>query len=282
MNITESFQALSLRWMATNHQRVLEQAIKDEWSPEKILECLCEGEIENKRQLKVSRLLGQSNLDRNKAIDRIDWQPFSSKLRRQVELLATGAFVDEATNILAFGLPGRGKTHVVSAIGLELVKSGYRVLFRSTRQLVEELLAAKTTLRLQQELKKLDSFDVIICDDIGYVQQTREEMEVFFSFLSERYERRSIMITSNLVFSEWEKIFKDPMTTAAAIDRLIHHSVILEVTAQDSWRAAAAEQRQGRDTVEKRGADSLTTGQEVEKKQPNGSSLRPKSGKERM
>jgi len=251
MNITESLQALSLRWMAANHQRVLEQATKDEWSPEKILECLCEGEIENKRQLKVSRLLGQSNLDRNKGIDRIDWQPFSSKLRRQVELLATGAFVDEATNILAFGLPGRGKTHVVSAIGLELVKSGYRVLFRSTRQLVEELLAAKTALRLQQELKKLDSFDVIICDDIGYVQQTREEMEVFFSFLSERYERRSIMITSNLVFSEWEKIFKDPMTTAAAIDRLIHHSVILEVTAQDSWRASTAEQRQGRETAQK-------------------------------
>jgi DNA replication protein DnaC len=243
MKTKEYLQALNLRWMVDNHARILEQGAVEQWGIDKILELLCEGEFENKRQLKVARLLTQSCIDRNKTLDRIDWSPLSLKLRRQIETLAEGKFVEEATNILAFGLPGRGKTHIVSAIGLELVKKGYRVLFRSTRRLVEELLAAKSALRLQQELKKLDNFDVVICDDIGYVQQTREEMEVFFSFLSERYERRSIMITSNLVFSEWEKIFKDPMTAAAAIDRVIHHSVILEVTASDSWRASLAERR---------------------------------------
>lgn len=92
-------------------------------------------------------------------------------------------------------------------------------------------------------LKKLDRFHVVLLDDIGYVQQSREEMEVLFTFLAERYERKSLMITSNLVFSEWDKIFKDPMTTAAAIDRLVHHSVILELDGVESYRTLQAKQR---------------------------------------
>jgi DNA replication protein DnaC len=131
---------------------------------------------------------------------------------------------------LAFGLPGRGKTHLVCAIGHELIQRGYRVLFTATYALVQRLLAAKRDLRLEKELATLDGFDAVILDDIGYVQQNRDEMEVLFTFLAERYERRSVIITSNLVFSEWDRIFKDPMTTAAAIDRIVHHSVILEMT----------------------------------------------------
>lgn len=95
---------------------------------------------------------------------------------------------------------------------------------------MEKLLNAKKLLSLENALKKLDRFDVVILDDIGYVQQSREEMEVLFTFLAERYERKSLMITSNLVFSQWDKIFKDPMTTMAAVDRLIHHSIILDFT----------------------------------------------------
>jgi DNA replication protein DnaC len=129
---------------------------------------------------------------------------------------------------------------VACAIGHELIRRGYRVLFVATYALVQRLLAAKRELELEKELGVLDSFDAIILDDIGYVQQSRDEMEVLFTFLSERYERRSVIITSNLVFSEWNRIFKDPMTTAAAIDRLIHHAVILEMTGT-SVRAEAAE-----------------------------------------
>ncbi len=94
--------------------------------------------------------------------------------------------------------------------------------------MLDRLLRAKRDLELERELRRLDRFDVLILDDIGYVQQTREEMEVLFTLLAERYERRSVVITSNLVFSEWDRIFKDPMTTVAAIDRLVHHSIILE------------------------------------------------------
>jgi DNA replication protein DnaC len=135
-----------------------------------------------------------------------------------------------ATTSLAFGLPGRGKTHVVCAIGHELVRRGRRVWFTPTFALVQMLLAAKRDLRLEKELAALDVFDVVILDDIGYVQQDRDEMEVLFTFLAQRYERRSVILTSNLLFRDWDRIFKDPMTTAAAIDRLVHHAVILEMS----------------------------------------------------
>jgi DNA replication protein DnaC len=131
---------------------------------------------------------------------------------------------------------------VVCAIGYELVQHGYRVLFTPTFALVQRLLAAKRDLRLEKELGALDSFDAVILDDIGYVQQSRDEMEVLFTFLAERYERKSVILTSNLLFSEWDRIFKDPMTTAAAIDRLVHHSVILEMTGP-SFRNEEAKKR---------------------------------------
>jgi DNA replication protein DnaC len=158
-----------------------------------------------------------------------------------VAALCDGTFLRRGTNVLAFGLPGRGKTHALAAIGHELVQRGYRVLFVPTYQLVQRLLGAKRDLLLEAELKRLDRFDAVILDDIGYVQQDRAEMEVLFTFLAERYERRSVMISSNLVFSQWDRIFKDAMTTAAAIDRVVHHSVILEMTGP-SFRAEVAEQ----------------------------------------
>ena len=163
-------------------------------------------------------------------------------MRRQLSLLCEGGFVERAENLLAFGLPGRGKTHLVCAIGHELVARGYRVLFTPTFRLVQRLLAAKRELALATQLRQLDRCDLVILDDIGYVQQDREEMEVLFTFLAERYERRSVAITSNLVFSEWDRIFKDAMTTAAAIDRLVHHATILELTGK-SYRSEAAKKR---------------------------------------
>jgi DNA replication protein DnaC len=148
---------------------------------------------------------------------------------QQVTVLREGSFLDRRENVLAFGSPGGGKSHLLAALGQELVRSGHRAYFTSTSLLVQELLRAKTELRLDKHLKKLALFDVLIIDDIGYVQQNRQEMEVLFTLLAARYERGSIMLTSNLPFSKWESIFKDPMTTAAAIDRLVHHSIILEL-----------------------------------------------------
>jgi len=166
------------------------------------------------------------------------------RLRRQLAELCTSEFVDRTENLLIFGLPGRGKSHFAAAVGHALVQRGRSVLFTPTFRLVDKSLRAKRDLLLEHELRHLDRFDVLILDDIGYVQQSRDEMEVLFTLLAERYERRSVVITSNLVFSQWEKIFKDPMTTAAAIDRVVHHSIIVEFGKEmKSHRAEQAAQR---------------------------------------
>jgi DNA replication protein DnaC len=158
---------------------------------------------------------------------------------QQARTLLEGSFLGRHENVLAFGQPGSGKTHLLSAIGQELSRQGHKVLFRKCGLLVQELLAAKRDLKLPSLLKRLSGYEALILDDLGYVQQSREEMEVLSLLLAERYERGSVLLSSNLPCSGWEAIFKDAMTTAAAIDRLVHHSVILELNVA-SYRAEAA------------------------------------------
>ena len=156
--------------------------------------------------------------------------------------------MDRHENVLIFGVPGSGKTHTLCALGQELVRGGRTVQFWTTGLLVQELLIAKRDLKLSRVLKRLAGYEVLILDDLGYVQQSREEMGVLFTLLAERSERGSVLLTSNLPFSQWETIFKDAMTTAAAIDRLVHHCVIVELNIA-RYRAEQAKQaRQGRST----------------------------------
>lgn len=196
-------------------------------------------EIEERDGRRIARLRKQSRLPSDKTLANLDRSKLPPKIARQLPALCEGGFVDRSENVLAFGLPGRGKSHALSAIGHELVHRGISVLWTPTYRIVQQLLVAKRDLTLEAELRRLDRFSVVILDDIGYVQQSREEMEVLFTFLAERYERKSVMVTSNLVFSQWDRIFKDPMTTAAAIDRMVHHSIILEMTGE-SFRSGVA------------------------------------------
>jgi DNA replication protein DnaC len=227
--LTVSLRSLRLPSFVTYHEEIAMRAEKGGWSFGQFLRHLCEVEMQERRQRKIERLSKQSGLPGEKTLGSLDPARLPAAVRRQLPVLCEATFPDRAVNVLVFGLPGRGKTHLTCAIAHELVKRGYAVLFIPAFRLVQQLLAAKRDLRLEKELKKLDGFDVVVVDDIGYVQQDREEMEVLFTFLAERYERRSVMITSNLVFSQWDQIFKNPMTTAAAIDRLVHHSIILEL-----------------------------------------------------
>jgi DNA replication protein DnaC len=174
-----------------------------------------------------------------------DRKRLPQKVDAQLNVLLDGSFLGRTENILAFGNPGSGKTHLLCAIGQELILNERRVLFRSCNILVQEMLIAKRDLKLPQFLKKLSKYDALIIDDIGYVQQNREEMEVLFTLLADRYETGSVMITSNLPFSQWELIFKDPMTTAAAIDRLVHHSIILELNLS-SYRLEHSQNKQNK------------------------------------
>jgi DNA replication protein DnaC len=234
---------LRLGSLRDQYQPLADRAARENWSYPRYLQALCETELSERQSRRIERLLTHSKLPASKSIEALDQKQLPESVRRQLPVLLEGHFVDRAENILVFGLPGRGKTHLVCAIARELIiKQERTVYFSSTFHLVQQMLIAKRDLTLENLLKKLDRYDIVILDDIGYVQQSAEEMEVLFTFLAERYERRSLMLTSNLVFSQWDRIFKDAMTTAAAIDRLVHHSTILELT-NESFRMKVAEEK---------------------------------------
>jgi len=226
------------------------RAEAESFSYEQYLLELVQRECEDRRQHRVERNLRASRLPTDKTLSGFDLKRLPTKVRQQVQSLTDGAFLKRCENVLAFGNPGSGKTHLLCGLGQELIQNGYRVYFASCGLLVQDLLIAKRELKLTRVLKRLSKFDVLILDDIGYVQQNRDEMEVLFTLLAERYETGSVMITSNLPFSKWEAIFKDPMTTAAAIDRLVHHSVILELNLP-SYRMTTAKQRSQKEKEKK-------------------------------
>lgn len=208
---------LALRLVNAGHTDALEV----------VLEVL-EMERQDRWDRRVARLRYASKLPAGKTFETFDRARLPRPLAAKLTELSSGDFAERAVNVLAFGLPGTGKSHAAAALGHALVESGRSALWVPTFKLVQELLLAKRELNLPRALRKLDNFEVIILDDIGYVQQAPEEVEVLFTLLAERYERRSVIITSNLVFSQWDQIFQNPMTTAAAIDRLVHHCAILE------------------------------------------------------
>ena len=235
-------RALKLPAFSRYAEEIATKAEREGWTFGHYLQHLAELEVDERRVRRIDRALRASDLPAEKTLATLDRARIPQKVMKQLPALCDGGFVERGDNLLVFGLPGRGKTHVVAAIGHELVRRGYRVLFTPTYALVQRLLIAKRDLRLERELVSLDAYHAVILDDIGYVQQSRDEMEVLFTFLAERYERKSVIITSNLVFSDWIRIFKDPMTTAAAIDRLIHHAVIIEMTGL-SFRDETARKR---------------------------------------
>ena len=242
--IREHFRTLHMPTAIQVVEELLGCATRENWSIETFLGELLEQEMEGRHQRRIERLQDAAHLPVEKTLAAFDQERLPLRMRRLLPQLCRGDFVDRAENLLVFGLPGRGKTHFAAAVGHELINIGHSVFFTPTYRLVDALLRAKRDLLLEHELRRLDRFEVLILDDIGYVQQSRNEMEVLFTLLAERYERRSVVITPNLVFSQWDQIFKDPMTTAAAIDRVVHHSIIIEFGKEiSSHRADEAAKR---------------------------------------
>lgn len=228
--LVSQLKQLHLPTMRTCFEETARRAEKETLSYEQYLLELTERECEERRRNRIRKLLRESGLPLEKSLANFETNRLPPKVSRHMKVLLEGGFLDRKENLLVFGNPGAGKSHLLCAIAQELVVTqGRKVKHTTCAMLVQELLLAKRDLRLSKMIKRLAKYDGLIIDEMGYVQQSREEMEVLFTLLAERYERGSVLLTSNLPFSKWEGIFKDAMTTAAAIDRLVHHCVILEL-----------------------------------------------------
>jgi len=240
--IHEYLRELCLTTALKGYAELAEKARSESLSYEEYLCLVVRDESETRREKRIDRWLKDSRLPLEKSLDTFELKRLPNKVRQQLKIILEGKFLEHQENILLFGNPGSGKTHLICALGQALIRQDKRVYFTTCAMLLQELLAVKRDLKLPKFFRRLNRYHAIIIDDIGYVQQSKEEMEVLFTLLAERYERGSVMVTSNLPFSKWEKIFKDPMMTAAAIDRIVHHSIILELNIP-SYRMSQAKKK---------------------------------------
>jgi len=224
-----------------------EQADREGWPAARFLAAIAEHELAERAHRRIARHLAEAHLPPGKTMDSFDFDAVPMISKAQVMAMAAGdSWLAKGANVLMFGPPGGGKSHLAAAIGLTLIENGWRVLFTRTTDLVQKLQVARRELQLEAAIAKLDKFDLIILDDLAYVTKDQAETSVLFELISARYERRSIMITANQPFGEWNKVFPDPAMTLAAVDRLVHHATIFEMNVESYRRRTAMEAKRKR------------------------------------
>jgi DNA replication protein DnaC len=236
---------LRLPAIKTVWPKFAERSDKEGWQAARFLAAIAEHELAERDRRRVERHLGEAKLLPGKTLDNFDFDAVPMISKAQVSALCAGdGWLETGANLILFGPPGGGKSHLASAIGLALIEKGWRVLFARTSDLVQKLQVARRELALEAAIASLERFDLLILDDIAYVTKDQAETSVLFELISARYERRSMLITANQPFGEWGKIFPDPAMTLAAVDRLVHHATILEMNVDSYRRRAALERKQ--------------------------------------
>jgi len=231
-----------LRLPAIKHlwPQFTDRSDKEGWPASRLLMALAEHEVAERDRRRIERHLGEARLLPEKSLDNFDFAAVPMISKAQVSALCAGdGWLEKGANLLLFGPPGGGKSHLASAIGLSLVEKGWRVLFTRTSDLVQRLQVARRELGLEAALQRLDRYQLLILDDLVYVTKDQAETSVLFELISTRYERRSILITANQPFGEWGKVFQDPAMTLAAVDRLVHHATIFEMNVESYRRRTA-------------------------------------------
>lgn len=232
-------KALNLPTFLSQYALMAQQALEHKTTCEQYLYSLVELEVQEKHQRRIKSLLKGAKFPLTKTIDQYNFDEAEGVCQQQINELCAGNFVHDAKNIVIYGLPGTGKTHLAIGIGRELCLKGVKVLFITACDLVQELIKAKNNLSLSNYLKRLRRYQIICIDELGFIPFEKHESDLLFQFFSDRYEKGSVLITTNLVFSEWDRIFKDTATTTAVIDRIIHHSIIFELNSE-SYRTKEA------------------------------------------
>jgi len=223
-----------------------EQSDKEGWTAARFLATIAEHEIAERGRRRIERHLVEARLPTGKTFDNFDFEAVPMISKAQVTALAAGdGWLGKGANLLLFGPPGGGKSHLAAALGLALIENGWRVLFTRTTELVQKLQVARRELNLEAAINRLDRFDLLVLDDLAYVTKDQAETSVLFELISARYERRSMLITANQPFGEWNKVFPDPAMTLAAIDRLVHHATIIEMNVESYRRRTALERKRG-------------------------------------
>jgi DNA replication protein DnaC len=227
--------------------KIAAESDKEGWPAARLLAVLAEHEMAERSRRRIERHLAEARLPIGKIFDNFDFEVVPVVSKAQVMALASGdSWIDNGGNLLIFGPPGAGKSHLACAIGSALVENGRRALFTRTSDLVQRLQMARRELVLENTLSKLDKYHLLILDDISYVSKDQAETSVLFELIGMRYERRSLLITANQPFGEWGKIFPEKAMTLAAIDRLVHHATIIEMNVESYRRRAAVERKRGR------------------------------------
>jgi len=226
-------KGLRLPTIAQLWESLAREACEQGWSPIRYLAALCEHETAERERRRLKRHMSQSQLPRGKSLETFDFSVVPSLNKNMVVGLTSGdLWIEDGNNLLIFGPSGVGKTHLAAAIGGKLIEANYRVLFSRTTELLQKLQAAKRDLVLPGLLDKLDKYDCLILDDFGYVQKSDVETNLLFELICERYESRSILITCNQPFQEWDQIFSNKRMAVAVVDRLVHHSTLMELNVE--------------------------------------------------
>jgi DNA replication protein DnaC len=238
---------LRLPTIKTLWPRFAETADREGWPAARFLAAIAEHELAERANRRIERHLAEAHLPPGKTLDSFAFEAVPMISKAQVMAMAAGdSWLAKGANVLMFGPPGGGKSHLAAAIGLALIENGWRVLFTRTTDLVQKLQVARRELQLEAAIAKLDKFDLLILDDLAYVTKDQAETSVLFELISARYERRSILITENQPFGEWNRVFPDPAMTLAAVDRLVHHATIFEMNVESYRRRAAMEAKRYR------------------------------------
>lgn len=237
-----SLKQLHLTAMAQGYSEVARQCEQSKKTYEQYLAVLTAMEVAHKRGCRLARYVKEAKLPKDRRLEDYDFKCRTGISEQQVRRLAEGTFIHQAWNVVFFGGFGVGKSHLALALTKLLCEGGFRCLFISTHELIQSLIDAQKNLTLATEFRRLDRFDLITLDELGFTPQSRDGADLFFQFISQRYERKSLMITTNLTYSEWDKVFINSVTTAAAVDRIIHKCETYNILGP-SWRAEEAKKR---------------------------------------